>query len=239
MARRARQESAHDAHHVTARCLDGRLIVHDRDDVDELLGALAGVVRERGWTVATYCVMPNHYHMVVWTPNADLGAGMKGLQEGFAHYANERDGLRGRGHFWSERFHNVPLPTDDHLVARLRYDARNPVKHGFTDRPEDWPYSAHLALLGERPAPAWLDVERVLAVVGGREAYRAVVDRDDARLVAGLVDALGEHEAVRRAIDVHDVPVGALANHLGCSRTSVYRRARKARSAERRVVAQR
>jgi REP element-mobilizing transposase RayT len=224
MGRTARQESTEAGHHVTARCVDGRLVVRRRSCFEAWLETFGSVATRLAWTVGTYCVMPNHTHVVVWTPRRTLGIGMKVVQESHARYANDRDGLRCRGHFWSERYHNVLLPDVEHVVARLRYDARNPVKHGFVATPEAWPYSAHRALIGEEPPPPWLAVDDVLALVGGREAYRAVVARDDPTLVAELVASFGVPEGVRRAVDVHAIGIRVVMAVLGCSQATAYRR---------------
>jgi putative transposase len=109
--------------------------------------ALLGTVVERfSWQCLTYCLMDNHYHVLVRTPEPNLGAGMQRLNGRYAQDFNRRH--RRSGHLWEQRYGSVLLEADAHLAQAIGYIALNPVRAGLCERPEDWPWSAHRALAG-------------------------------------------------------------------------------------------
>lgn len=229
-----RQESSVHWQHVTARCVDGRrVIVRFGECAGEYLDRFGEVALRRRWLVVNYCVMGNHVHLLLRTPDADLGRGMKVVQEGFAIYANHRDGLLGRGHFWSGRYRNELVQDEHHAAAAMRYVARNPVHHEVRERPDAWPHSAHRALVGAAPCPEWLDRDVALQLVGGARAYEALTAKNDRRLAAELIATFGPAEGVRRAIDVHWIEPVVVIGVMGCSERTFYRRLRDGRLAHR------
>ena len=220
MPRRPRQEVAGGLHHVTAHAAAGRLLFRTGDDARRYLVALGVVVQRHRWRLLTYCLMPNHLHLLVHTPEANLGAGMKWLQHGFALEQNRREALS--GHLFRERFFNGVVRDERHRVGCLRYIARNPVKARISATAAEYPWSAHRALLGEEPAPHWLDAERALEGVG-RDAYRRLVDASNAALLPALEDREDDAWLVR-AVDDYTIDVPAIAAYLQCSVATVYRR---------------
>jgi putative transposase len=122
--------------------------------------------------------MPNHYHLVVETPNADLSIGMHRLNGGYARTFNRRYALD--GHLFERRFHSVAVESDWHLLELSRYLALNPVRGGVCRRPADWPWSSYRALAELAPAPPFLAVDKVLGYFGregrARGAFRAFVN---------------------------------------------------------------
>jgi putative transposase len=90
--------------------------------------------------------MHNHYHLLVRTPEPNLGAGMHRLN---GHYARDFNRRYGRtGHLWERRYHSVLLCEDAHLAQTVGYIALNPVRAGICERPDQWRWSAHRGLAG-------------------------------------------------------------------------------------------
>jgi hypothetical protein len=117
--------------------------------------------------------MDNHVHLVVETPEGDLGEGMQFLHGLYAQDFNER--RRRVGHLFQGRYGARLLDTDEALWGAISYVVRNPVEAGLCRRPEDWPWSSHAATLEGR-VPEWLASERLLEHFGGlvgepREVY--------------------------------------------------------------------
>jgi hypothetical protein len=108
--------------------------------------------------------MPNHYHVVFETPEANLSAGMHRLNSTYAHWFNHRHGVE--GHLFQRRFHAVLVESDWHLLELSRYVVLNPVRAGLCVRASDWPWSSYAAVLGRRPAPPFLSPERLLGYFG-------------------------------------------------------------------------
>src|SRR5438034_8693704 len=168
MPRRPRVELAGGVHHVTAKTPSGRILFYDDRDRQQYLRLVAREVRERRWSLLTFCLMTNHVHLLVRTPDPDLGAGIKRIHEDFARAINGRHEFQ--GHVFANRFYNGLVPTDRHLMGCLRYIARNPVRHGACQQPRDWRWSAHPALAGVLDPPLFLDVVSAYSYLGGNPA---------------------------------------------------------------------
>jgi REP element-mobilizing transposase RayT len=181
MARQPRIEMKDGVHHVFARGNDRRTIYLDDVDRHEYLRLLGRVVPWKRWRCLTFCLMDNHLHLLVETPEPNLGSGMQWLHGRFAHFFNERHGRS--GHVFQGRFGSVLIKTDAHLWSVVRYIARNPVDAGLCAEAAGWHWSSHAALSGCGSVPGWLDRDRLFeyyAAYGGdpqRRYLLAVEDR--------------------------------------------------------------
>jgi putative transposase len=165
MPRKPREELDGAIHHVFARGNDRRAIYVDDADRRIYLATLGRVTRRQRWRCLAYCLMPNHVHLLVETPLANLGAGMQRLHGSYAHIFNERHGRS--GHVFQGRYGAVRITTDEQLGAVAAYVALNPVVAGLCDQPDRWAWSSHAATLGARRKQPWLDVARLLSFLEG------------------------------------------------------------------------
>jgi putative transposase len=177
MARKPRLEVAGGVFHVYARGNDKQRIYRTNRDRRLYLSMLADVVVRYRWRCLSYCLMDNHVHLLLETPETNLGAGMGRLHGTYAQRFNQRH--RRTGHVFQERFGSVLMKTDAQLWTVARYIARNPVEAGLCKRPGEWAWSSHAATV-RGSSPPWLDVTRLLgyfAATGGRprEQYAAFV----------------------------------------------------------------
>jgi REP element-mobilizing transposase RayT len=231
MPRQLRVELAGGIHHVTSNCPSGRILFHDDRDRRCYLQLVAREVRKRHWGVLTFCLMTNHIHLLVHTPNPDLGAGIKRIHESFARYINGRHELR--GHLFGSRFYNGLVLTDRHLMGCLRYIARNPVRHGACEKPGDWPWSAHLALAGAVSPPSFLDVAGAHRYFGdtpeqARLGYLSLVAQSDDDLLSDLARLQPDHWLLT-AMEAYLFSVPQIADFLGTSVRTAHRRIAAAR----------
>jgi putative transposase len=136
VARIPRSALPDGAYHVTSRGVDGAPIV--RDDFDRLffVGLVRGTVALHDWLCHAWCLMTNHFHLVVESPHAPLSAGMKRINQLHAQRFNRRHDRR--GHLFQDRFASYPIDDDEYLEAVCRYVLANPVRAGLTARVEDW-----------------------------------------------------------------------------------------------------
>ncbi len=97
------------------------------------------VFRRWGWRLHAYCLMTNHFHLLVETPETNLSSGMQRLKSGYAAYFNERHLLV--GHLFQQRFDSRLIESEEHFSESLRYIALNPVRAGLCEHPAQWPWS--------------------------------------------------------------------------------------------------
>ena len=164
MPRSHRLQVAGGIFHVTARGNRRQNIFLERNDYLVFLWLLDELTRRRGWCGHGYCLMSNHYHLVVETPEPDLSAGMQWLNGRFAQYFNHRHAFD--GHLFQGRFHSVLVESDWHLVELSRYLALNPVKAGLCRHPRNWRWSSYRAVAGREAPRTFLVPKRVLGVFG-------------------------------------------------------------------------
>jgi putative transposase len=137
--------------------------IFERRDQRALFLTILGRVCDRcDWSCLAYCLMGNHYHLVICTPIPNISSGMRELGSSYAQAFN-RDRER-PGPVFQGRFNAKLIQSDPYYLATLRYLALNPVEAGLCDRPEDWRWSSHNAIVG-REQPGIVDVRHALALV--------------------------------------------------------------------------
>jgi REP-associated tyrosine transposase len=164
MARRPREEFPGAVHHAFARGNRTQSIFLCNQDRRLYLHLLGEVVARTRWRVLAYCLMANHVHLLIETPEPNLGAGMQRLHGLYAQTFNRRH--RHRGHLFQGRFGSVTVRTDEQLLQTARYIARNPVRAGLCAGPGLYPWSSHPAVAHGGSAPRWLDTARLLGCFG-------------------------------------------------------------------------
>ena len=179
MPRPLRIEYPGAVYHVTSRG-DGRMAVF-RDDGDReiFLDILGDTVALRKWVCHAYCLMGNHYHLLLETPEANLSAGMRSLNGEYTQAFNRRH--RRPGHVFQGRYKAVLVEKERHLLELCRYVVLNPVRaRGMARDPGDWPWSSYRATAGLSPVPPFLSPRWILERFGrglkaAQERYRAFV----------------------------------------------------------------
>jgi REP element-mobilizing transposase RayT len=141
-------------YHVTARSIRGHVLFESDSDFQFFLLLLARVVAAYGWQCIAYCLMSNHYHLLILVPEGTLSPGFHRLNSTYAHWFNEVHGYR--GHVFAARFYSGPIEGDGHLLEAIRYIVLNPVRAGLCARPGQWRWSSHRALCGVDRRPSFL-----------------------------------------------------------------------------------
>ena len=150
----------------------------DDADYERFLQTLADVVERFGWICHAYCLMPNHYHLLVETPRPTLSDGMERLNGLYAQYFNRRHGVE--GHVFERRFRSVRVIGEGHLLELSRYIVLNPVRAGLCGTPAGWRWSSFRAAVGSARRPKFLTVDWLGGLFGddrrtAREAYSRFV----------------------------------------------------------------
>lgn len=160
MARKLRIEYPGATYHITARGNKRGDVFLCDDDRRAFLQLLTKTADRFGWLVAAYCLMDNHYHLLVKTLQASLSRGMHWLNGVYTQRFNSRHGQV--GHLFQGRYGDSLVQNDRHMQAVSRYINLNPVEAHLVERPEDWKWSGYRATIGlERPADC-LDTDLVL-----------------------------------------------------------------------------
>jgi len=173
MPRPLREEVEDGVFHVYARGNAKQAVYLDETDRVTYLRLLGKAVAKRSWRCFSYCLMENHVHLLLQTPNANLGPGMQWLHGLYARRFNDRHGRV--GHLFQGRYGAVRITTDAQLWAVLRYLALNPVAAGLCAEPAEWRWGSYATLPADRPS--WLDLASVhglLAASGGDPRRRYV-----------------------------------------------------------------
>jgi len=162
---RARREFAADGiYHVFSRGSNRQAIFRFDSDRVDFLGCLERVVKRHELTCLAYCLMPNHFHLVVQTPDGRLSEAMKALNGRYALRFNRRHSCD--AHLFQNRFGAVAQTTDSQFLWTLRYAVRNPVDAGLCSDPGEWPWSSYRASVGEITPPSFLAVTRLWSYFG-------------------------------------------------------------------------
>jgi REP element-mobilizing transposase RayT len=151
---------------VVAKGNAGQAIVRDDHDRGRLITRLSRAVELHRWSCLAYCLLDNHIHLVIETPEPNLGVGMKWLKGAYAQDFNHRHGRT--GHLFGGRFYSEIIRRDAHLVSAIVYVSLNPVRAGIVDEAQHWSWSSYAATIGLVPAPPFLDVGRTLELVDDR-----------------------------------------------------------------------
>jgi REP element-mobilizing transposase RayT len=130
----------HGIYHVTTRGVARSAISRDDDDRRLFLGVLGHVVRRADWDTHVFCLMPNHYHLIVETYRDLLSWGIYRLNGVYAQAFNERH--ERSGHLFGDRFAAFVIRDDRHLRVATEYVLQNPVRAGLCEHASDWPWSA-------------------------------------------------------------------------------------------------
>lgn len=145
MPRGPRIELAGGVFHVYARGTRGSRIYRTRADRLTYLELLRKVVVRFDWRCMAYCLMSNHVHLLVQTPNANLARGMQSLHGRYAQRFNQRHGET--GHLFERRYGSVLIEGDGQLWMTVRYIALNPVEAGISRRAEDYEWSSYRSVI--------------------------------------------------------------------------------------------
>jgi REP element-mobilizing transposase RayT len=178
MTRPLRIEFPVALYHITSRGDRREVIFEDDEDREIFLRVLAEVTDGYNWICHAYCLMDNHYHLIIETVDGNLSKGMRQLNGVFTQASNRRH--HRSGHLFQGRFKGILVDKDAYLLELSRYVVLNPVRAGMVDSPAQWPWSSYRAMMGEIPAPAWLMIEALLAQFGNkpslaRQHYRQFV----------------------------------------------------------------
>ncbi len=161
MARPLRIEFEGAVYHITSRGNAKQDVYLDRTDRIEFLQLLGDTTRRFHWICHAYCLMNNHYHLLIETPLGNLSRGMRHLNGVYTQDFNNRH--ERVGHLFQGRFKSILVERETHLLELTRYIVLNPVIAGFVRAPELWPWSSYRATAGFEKKPEFLETRWLLS----------------------------------------------------------------------------
>ena len=179
MTRPLRIEYAGAVYHITSRGNEKKAVFKDDQDRINFLNTLQHVNKRYNWLCHAYCMMDNHYHILIETPDGNLSLGMRQLNGVYTQLFNKRH--QRTGHLFQGRYKSILIQKDSHLLEVCRYVVLNPVRARMVERPEAWKWSSYLATAGQESAAPCLTTDWILGQFSRKRTkaekeYRQFVD---------------------------------------------------------------
>ena len=178
MVRPLRIDYPDAVYHITNRGVNRQAIFFEDGDYKRLIDLLEQICKRMKVEIHGFCLMPNHYHLEITTPESNLSRSIQWLNQSYATYINTRH--QRSGHLFQGRFKSVIIEAESHLTALTRYIHQNPVRAGMVLHPQDYKWSSYRGYLGMDQYD-WLNSTVVLEKYGKtleeqRKNYREFVE---------------------------------------------------------------
>ena len=172
MPRPLRLEYEGAFHHVMNRGRNRQTIFHDPDYFEAFLSTLKEASERYDAVFHTYCLMSNHYHLLIETPKANLSQIMQHINGKYTQWHNRKRGKDGT--LFRGRYKSVLVDEDSYLLQLSRYIHRNPleVKRKMVERLEDYRWSSYPAYINKAKTPTWLRSEKTYQMLGQKNRYK-------------------------------------------------------------------
>lgn len=168
MARPLRIEYPGAVYHVTSRGNEKKPVFKDEQDRLNFLNTLQHANKRYNWICHAYCLMTNHYHLLIETPDGNLSIGMRQLNGVYTQLFNKWHGRI--GHLFQGRYKAILIQKDSHLLEVCRYVVLNPVRAKMDETPEEYPWSSYLATAGKAKPHPCLTTDWVLGQFSGKRS---------------------------------------------------------------------
>ena len=170
MGRPLRIEYAGAYYHVTSRGNERKDVFKSQKDREQFLSYLESAVNRYDAIIHAYCLMSNHYHLILETPSGNLSKIMQHINGAYTNYFNIK--RKRNGHLFQGRFKAIVVEVDEYALELSRYIHLNPVRASMVNRPEEYRWSSYLDYTGERKRPDWLKTSLILEYFGnGKECH--------------------------------------------------------------------
>ena len=186
MARPLRVEYPGAFYHVINRGNSREKLYTGNRDYEKFLQYLEKAAERFALTIHTYCLMGNHYHLLVETPEPNLSMTMQWLNVSYATYFNRKQDRS--GHLFQGRFKAILIDADAYLLHLSRYIHLNPVRAGITNTPGQYRWSSYSSYIGEQLSPKFLMTDMLLGNFGSnkneaRKYYKEFVEGVDVKAI--------------------------------------------------------
>ena len=167
MTRPLRVEYSGAYYHIINRGNSGEKVLGWKRDKEKFLEYLSKAADRFSLTVHGYCILDNHYHLIVETALANVSAAVQWLGISYASWYNRKHGRQ--GHVFQGRFKSYLVDADEYLVTLSRYIHLNPVRARIVKKPGEYAWSSYKAYVEGQSVYEWLAMDQVLEVFGSRK----------------------------------------------------------------------
>lgn len=227
MTRPLRLEFPGALYHVTSRGNRRSLIYRDDADRTAWLEVLAVVCDRHHCIVHSFCMMSNHFHLMIETVEPNLSQAMRQLNGVYSQHFNQRHHTV--GHLFQGRYKAILVQKESYLLELSRYIVLNPLRAGMVESIHAWPWSSYQYFVSDRLPPSWLERDWILSQFGNSrtqaiEAYNDFVMAGVGKasplvetrhqVLLGDDDFVGEHQELQQSeslVETARVERGALA----------------------------
>jgi REP element-mobilizing transposase RayT len=180
MSRPLRIEFSGAVYHITSRGNAREPIFTEEGDFADFLNILSTIVKRYNWILHSYCLMSNHYHLLIETLEGNLSRGMRQLNGIYTQKFNRKHNRV--GHILQGRYKSILVEKDSHLLELCRYVVLNPVMAKIAKRPEEWRWSSYKVTLGRDKGYPCLTTDWILSQFHkdretARERYKIFVSQ--------------------------------------------------------------
>ena len=217
MARPLRIEYPGAFYHVTSRGNEQKDVFRSQRDREKFLSYLESAVVRYGAVVHAWCLMSNHYHLLMETPSGNLSQIMRHINGAYTTYFNVK--RKRAGHLFQGRYKAILVEADAYALELSRYMHLNPVRAGMVAKPEHYQWSSYRHYIGDSTTPGWLKTDFILGYVGrnasiAKHTYRRFVEDLLGREYESPLKATVASTVLGRSAFVRDVS----ERHLGETR---------------------
>lgn len=166
-------------YHITSRGNERKDIFKSQQDRDKFLSYLGSATRRYGALIHIYCLMNNHYHLLMETPSGNLSQIMRHINGAYTTYFNAK--RQRSGHLFQGRYKAILVDIDEYVKEPSCYIHLNPIRAGIVDKPERYRWSSYLYYISQKKPPEWLVRNLILNYFGkklsnAQRRYRDFVD---------------------------------------------------------------
>jgi REP element-mobilizing transposase RayT len=190
MARPLRIEYPGAFYHIIQRGNERRDIFISEQDRVKFYGYLSILHTRYNVDIHTYCLMRNHYHLIIETKDANLAKAMHSLNTSYTVYFNVK--RKRSGHLFHGRYKAILVESDEYLHHLSRYIHLNPVRAGLVKDPLDYPYSSYRYFISSNKSPDWLNIDSVLSFFNSR------VNKAKSLYKEFVIDSMGKETDIIR-----------------------------------------
>ena len=207
MSRPLRIEYPGAWYHIMNRGRRRETIFEDEQDCRMFIELMKEAAKLWGVRVSAYCLMSNHYHMLIQTPRGNLSRCMRHINGVYTQRFNRVHGYDGQ--LFRGRFKSILVEGDNYLLGLVRYIHHNPLRAGVTDKLEVYPWSSHKGYLSSAKDWDWLNKGFILSLAssgtrGQRKAYKQFMEEQDTQAIINVLEnakwpaLLGDDDFVSR-----------------------------------------